>query len=81
MRGGLERVHRNRAQTAAALLAYDRERPLPWHRLAVRAVGGQRLEDVRHREDARRARKVEGRQAAVVRTAWPGGSPSVMSSA
>jgi hypothetical protein len=36
------------------------------HRLAVRAVGGQRLEDVRHRQDPGRAREVEGRQPAVV---------------
>ena len=53
---GLERVDRRRAQPGAALLAHDLQRPLARHRLAVRAVGGQRLEDVGDREDARRAR-------------------------
>ncbi len=53
----------------AGVLARDRERLRGIHRAAVRAVGGERLEDVGDRQGARAQRKVAGGHAAVIAAA------------
>jgi hypothetical protein len=57
---------RGRAERAAGVPADDRQRLVDRHGCAIRAVGGQGVEDVGDGQDARRARQVEGGQAAVV---------------